>query len=64
MLFTPGPDEAIDPLMTGLAAAILLGIGQIDYKKIQVQHGIILFLAVGVLFPVLTLQAIPAFSMV
>lgn len=49
MLFTPGPDEAIDPLMTGLAAAILLGIGQIDYKKIQVQHGIILFLAVGAL---------------
>lgn len=49
MLFTPGPDEAIDPVMTGLAAAILLGIGRVDYKKLQLQHGIILFLAVAAL---------------
>jgi hypothetical protein len=49
MLFTPGPDEAIEPVMTGLAAAILLGIGQINYKQIQVQHGIVLFLAIGAL---------------
>src|SRR5215467_4681200 len=25
MLFTPGPDEALEPVITGLAAAILLG---------------------------------------
>jgi hypothetical protein len=49
MLFTPGPDEAIGPLMTGLAAAILLGIGKIDYSKIQLQQGVILFLAIAAL---------------
>jgi hypothetical protein len=49
MLFTPDPDEAINPVMTGLAAAILLGIGQIDYKQIQLQQGITLFLAAGAL---------------
>lgn len=47
MLFTDGPDEAIDPLMTGLGAAILLGIAKIDFQ--QVQQGITLFLAVGAL---------------
>lgn len=49
MLFTPGPDEAIDPVMTGLAAGILLGIGRIDFTKLQLQHGIVLFLAVAAL---------------
>jgi hypothetical protein len=51
MLFTPGPDEAIDPVMTGLAAAILRGIGQINFAQVQVQvqQGITLFLAVGAL---------------
>ncbi len=50
MLFTPGPDEAIDPVMTGLAAAILLGVGNIsDYSQLQLKHGVILFLAVAAL---------------
>ncbi len=50
MLFTPGPDEAIDPVMTGLAAAILLGIGNIgDISKLDIQHAIILTLAVAAL---------------
>ena len=47
MLFTPGPDEALDPVMTGLAAAILLGVGQLDFSKIQVGQGVALFLAAG-----------------
>jgi len=47
MLFTPGPDEAIDPVMTGLAATILLGVGKIDYKHLQLEYGIILFLAIA-----------------
>jgi hypothetical protein len=46
MLFTPGPDEAIDPLMMGLAAAILLDVSNIDFK--HVQDGETLFLAVAV----------------
>ena len=32
-LFTPGPDEAVEPLITGLAAVILLGIAKIDFEK-------------------------------
>lgn len=49
MLFTPGPDEAIDPVMTGLAAAILLGIGKIDFSTIQLEQGVSLFLAAAAL---------------
>ena len=49
MLFTPGPDEAIDPVMTGLAAAILLGIGKTDFSQIQLAQGVALFLAVAAL---------------
>lgn len=49
MLFTPGPDEAIDPVMTGLAAAILLGIGHTDFSQIEVGHGVALLLAAGAL---------------
>ena len=47
MLFTPGPDEAVDPLMMGLAAAILLDVSYINYN--HVQEGATLFLAVAVL---------------
>lgn len=32
MLFTPGPDEAVSPLITGLASALLLSISKIDYS--------------------------------
>ena len=51
MLFTPGPDEAIDPVMTGLAATILLGIANIDFAHLQglILQVITLFLAVGAL---------------
>ena len=37
-LFTPGPDEALDPVMMGLAAAILLGVSQIE--KLTVPGGV------------------------
>ena len=29
-LFTPGPDEAINPLITGVATVVLLGLGHVD----------------------------------
>ena len=33
-LFTEGPDEAIEPLITGLAAAILLGVSKIEISNL------------------------------
>lgn len=44
MLFTPGPDEAVEPLITGLAAAILLGVSNITTFRIE--DGVTLLLAV------------------
>jgi hypothetical protein len=49
MLFTPGPDEVLEPVMMGLAAAILLGVSNIDFSNVNVQEGVTLFLAVGAL---------------
>ena len=49
MLFTPGPDETLEPVMTGLAAAILLGLGKLDLSQAPVEHGIVLFLAAAAL---------------
>jgi hypothetical protein len=43
MLFTPGPDEAIDQVMTGLAGAILLSLGKFDFTKLQLEKGVILY---------------------
>ncbi len=40
-LFTPGPDEAVEPLITGLAAVILLGIAKIDYEKFSLGDKIV-----------------------
>jgi hypothetical protein len=47
MLFTDGPDEALDPIMAGVAGAILLGVAQINADKIQ--EGITLFLETAAL---------------
>jgi len=47
MLFTEGPDEALDPIMTGIAGAILLGVAQIHVDKIQ--EGMTLFLETAAL---------------
>jgi hypothetical protein len=52
-LFTPGPDEALDPVMLALATALLLGLGQVSGFKWQDGVAIILYAAgLGVLFMV------------
>ncbi len=52
MLFTPGPDEAVEPMITGLAAAILLFLGN-PKLVFNTDTGIGLLLAItalGILF--------------
>jgi hypothetical protein len=52
-LFTPGPDEALDPLALGLSAALLLQLAKLE--KFDSESGIATFLfalALGVLFVV------------
>ncbi|SRR6266436_1068161 len=50
-LFTPGPDEAVDPLITGLAAVILLVISNITQITFDIAGGVaLLVLALVVLF--------------
>jgi hypothetical protein len=50
-LFTPGPDEALDPVMLALATALLLELGQVSKFKWQDGMAIILYAAgLGVLF--------------
>jgi hypothetical protein len=43
-LFTPGPDEALDPLMLGLAAALLLLVGGLDPLAVTLGQAAALFL--------------------
>lgn len=51
MLFTPGPDEAIDPLILGLSAATLIEISKPENTKFEVIALIIVLLAgIGFLF--------------
>ncbi len=47
-LFTPGPDEAVEPLITGLAALILLGIAKINYEDLSLTDEIVRNVAVFV----------------
>ncbi len=54
MLFTPGPDETLDPLIIGLAAAILLGVSRMDFSKVQ--EGVTLLLAVSALAGLLVIK--------
>jgi hypothetical protein len=52
-LFTPGPDEALDPVMLALATAMLLELGQVTQFKWQDGVAIILYAAgLGLLFVV------------
>lgn len=52
-LFTPGPDEALDPVMLALATAMLLELGQVSQFKWQDGVAIILYAAgLGLLFVV------------
>jgi hypothetical protein len=46
MLFTPGPDEAIEPLILGLAAALLLSISKIKDPNIYLALEIALYVLV------------------
>jgi hypothetical protein len=50
-LFTPGPDEALDPLMLGLAAALLIGFSQTESLDPRSALAALIFSgALGVLF--------------
>jgi hypothetical protein len=51
-LFTPGPDEALDPLMLGLAATMLVLIGGLDDKHLSLSRAAGL-LVLGILLAVL-----------
>jgi hypothetical protein len=52
-LFTPGPDEALDPVLLALAAAILFQLGKVDHFTWQAGVAIILYaVALATLFAV------------
>jgi hypothetical protein len=52
-LFTPGPDEALDPVMLALATAMLLELGQVSQFQWKDGVAIILYAAgLGLLFMV------------
>jgi hypothetical protein len=51
-LFTPGPDEALDPLMLGLAASMLVLVGGLDRNNLSLDRAVGL-LALGLLLTVL-----------
>ena len=51
MLFTPGPDEAIEPLILGLSSALILAISKIEELKLYQATSLIFFiLGLGILF--------------
>jgi len=51
MLFTPGPDEAIEPLILGLAAAVLMLASEKDIARFEVATSVLVFTAcIGFLF--------------
>src|SRR5258708_1338146 len=54
MLFTPGPDEAVEPLITGLAAAILLSVS--NMTTFHIDEGVALLLAVAALAGLFTIK--------
>ena len=56
-LFTDGPDEAVDPLITGVAAAILIGISKIDIAA-NLTGVLAIFVAVGILAGLFALKLI------
>jgi hypothetical protein len=52
-LFTPGPDEALDPVMLAIAAALLLQLGHVEHFRWQAGTAIVLYsIALGILFAV------------
>jgi hypothetical protein len=50
-LFTPGPDEALDPVLLAIAAALLLQLGHVENFQWQAGTAIVLYsIALGILF--------------
>ena len=50
-LFTPGPDEALDPALLALAAALLLQLGKVEKFSLEDGAAIVLYsAALGILF--------------
>lgn len=50
-LFTPGPDEALDPALLALAAALLLQLGKVEKFNLEEGAAIVLYsAALGILF--------------
>jgi uncharacterized membrane protein len=50
-LFTPGPDEALDPALLALAAALLLQLGKVEKFNLEEGAAIVLYsVALGILF--------------
>lgn len=45
-LFTDGPDEAVDPLIMGLAATVLLGIAKIKHDSLKLAGEIAIYVAI------------------
>jgi hypothetical protein len=55
MLFTPGPDEALDPLILGLAAAALLVLSRLKGGRVTWEIGftiLVITLALGFMFSI------------
>jgi hypothetical protein len=52
-LFTPGPDEALDPLMLGLSAALILQLGKVEsFQWTQALAALLYITGLAVLFVV------------
>jgi hypothetical protein len=57
-LFTPGPDEALDPVMLAIATALLFQLGKVDHFRWEDGLAVILYsVALGALFVVRTFIA-------
>ncbi len=49
MLFTPGPDEAVEPVILGLSSTLLFILSSLDFEKTNFVHFSILILSIGAL---------------
>ena len=48
-LFTPGPDEAVEPLIMGVAATVLLGIAKTNFDTINIWFAVTIAIYVAIL---------------
>ncbi|MGB0895214.1 MAG: hypothetical protein ACPGUD_12470 [Parashewanella sp.] len=49
MLFTPGPDEAVEPIILGLASTFLYVLSSLDLEKSNLIHFSIILFTIGIL---------------